>query len=83
MKLTFPMNFLQNIFDSSTDGITATNLQGNIILKGFIRSIQRAEGTLDFFHKAQGYCDQSDYAWWQYCLENLKGSSSEREEGIT
>ena len=83
MKLTFPMNFLQNIFDSSTDGITATNLQGNIILTGFIRSIQRAEGNPDCFHKAQGYCDQLDCAWRQYCLENLKGSSSEREEGIT
>jgi len=52
-------------------------------LTKLIRSIQRAEGNPDCFHKAQGYCDQLDCAWRPYCLENLKDSSSEREEGIT
>jgi len=48
-------------------------------LTGLIRSIQRAEGNPDCFHKAQGYCEHLDCAWRRHCLENPIDSSSERE----
>ncbi|MBW2642235.1 MAG: SAP domain-containing protein [Deltaproteobacteria bacterium] len=37
-------------------------------ITALIRSIQRAEGNLDCFRKAKGYCDQLDCYWRPYCL---------------
>lgn len=35
-----------------------------------IRSIQRAEGNIDCFRRAEGYCERMDCAWYVYCIGN-------------
>jgi hypothetical protein len=40
-----------------------------------IRSIQRTEGNLDCFRRAQGDCDRADCAWRSYCLDEPEQAS--------
>jgi hypothetical protein len=44
-----------------------------------IRSIQRSEGNLDCFGRAQGYCDQLECAWRAYCLPRPQDLPYERD----
>lgn len=38
-------------------------------IKKLIRSIQRLEGNPDCFYKSEGFCDQIECAWREYCID--------------
>jgi len=46
-----------------------------------IRSIQRAEGNVDCFHRSDGFCDRLDCAWRHYCLEKQEPVFFEEDGG--
>jgi hypothetical protein len=39
-------------------------------ITNLIRSVQRSEGNPDCFQRAKDYCDRTDCAWRQYCLQS-------------
>jgi hypothetical protein len=41
-------------------------------LTNLIRSIQRAEGNVDCFRRAEEYCDEMDCSWRRYCLQRAE-----------
>jgi hypothetical protein len=45
-------------------------------LTHLIQSIQRIEGKPDCFGKANGYCDQKECVWYNYCLGKIEGLSA-------
>ena len=45
---------------------------GSFDLTGFIRSLQRVEGNVDCFKRANNECNQLDCAWRHYCLEDVE-----------
>ena len=44
---------------------------------GLVRSFQRQEGNPDCFRKTEGYCDQTDCYWRQWCLPDIQAMENE------
>ena len=45
------------------------NLENLPDLKHLIQSVQRLEGNLDCYGKADGNCDRVECSWREYCLK--------------
>ena len=45
-----------------------------LYMTALIRSIQRAEGNVDCYRRAQVDCEQVECAWRRYCLEGHQTS---------